>query len=172
MHEIHVHGVFNSPTDPSLTSYRIENADKMSPVADLVPVPVGKTVLYDKYKEYRSGTVLFNPSDPDLEILHTNRVMTDMNNHAMFKKRLNNLEGRMSKQDLQAYQKYHKEIEKLKKNPHQQPKPVEKKLATLKRKQEQILEKYTENDEVITNVIEFDRSKGKVTKQPFATKAD
>lgn len=169
---VHIHGIFDSPTDPELTAYRIENADKMSPVADLVPFPIGKTVLYDKYKEYRSGTVLFNPSDPDLEILHTNRVTTDMNNHAMFKKRLNSLEGRMSKQDMQAYNKYTKEIEKLRRAPPKSSKPLENKLAVLNRKKEEILEKYTNEDEVITNVIEFDRNKGKVSTSAFATKAD
>lgn len=168
---IHVHGVFNSADDPELTKYRIANSDKINQLADLLPVPFGNTYLYDKYKDFRSGVVLFNASDPDVEILNSNRVVSDMNSHAMFKKRLNNLEGRMNKQDLRAIKEYKGEIERVRKLPvSEKPPKMEKYIAKLKTKIEKIYEANTDKEEVITNVIKID--KGKVSKKTYAAQVN
>lgn len=167
---IHVHGVFNSVDDPEITKYRINNAEKLNALAELIPVPFGRTYLYDKYKSYRSNIVLFNGSDPDVEILNSNRIATDMNNHAMFKKRLNNLEGRMSKQDLLAIKDYRSEIERLRKLPAaEKPPKVTQKIAKLNTKIDKIYEANTSDKEVITGVVKV--SKGKVSKKMFAAEA-
>ena len=167
---IHVHGVFDGVNDNKLTKYRIDNADKISPIAELIPVPFGETLLYDRYKCFRSGVVLFNANDPDVELLHNNRVMTDMNTHAMFKKRLSNLEGRMNKKDLLQLKEYRKEIDELRKLPAtQRPPKMEQKVAKLKSKIDKLYESNTNDNEVITNVIKID--KGKVSKQTYATQS-
>jgi hypothetical protein len=168
---IHVHGVFDSADDPELTKYRLANSDKINQLADLLPIPFGYSYLYDKYKDFRSNIVLFNPSDPDVELLHSNRIVADMNSHAMFKKRLTNLEGRMSKQDLKAIKEYRGEIEKVRKLPvSEKPPDMENYIADLKAKIDKIYESNTNKEEVITNVIKI--GKGKATKKTYAAKVE
>ena len=165
---IHVHGVFNDANDKKLLDYRNKNANKFNGATELLLVPFGHTSLIDRFRCLRENVVLFNPSDPDVEILHQNRVMTDMNNHTAFKKRLNKLEGRMSKDDLASIKQYRTEIDNLRNAPAQMPK-VNQKLAKLKSKIDRIYEANTKDNEVITEVIKI--GDGKVTKTAYATEA-
>jgi len=166
---IHVHGVFDSIDDPELMKYRLNNANRFNAATELLPVPIGNTYLYDKFKQLRSNVVLFNSSDPDVEILHSNRLMTDMNSHAMFKKRLNNLEGRMSKDQLGAISGYRKEIDRLKNAPAGTIPKVDQKLVKLRSKIDKIYEENTKETEVITDVIKL--SGGKAVKKRYTTEA-
>lgn len=148
---IHVHGVFDALDDPEISKYRNANVDKISTTAELIAIPIGKTWLLDKYKQFTSGTVLYNPSEPELEILHSNRQTIDMNSNAMMKKKVKNLKGRMNKQDITQIANYRKEIEKIRNT------PVEKndKVSELRSKIDRIHEKYTGENEVIANVIKI-----------------
>lgn len=150
---IHVHGVFNSATDPALTNYRNANMDKISSLAELIPVPIGTTWLLDKYKQFVSGTVLYNPSEPDLEILHTNRQTVEMNSNAMFNKRVKKLKNRMTGEDIARIKNYRSEIESFRKNDTGVVPEVKQNIDVLKKKIDEIHEKYTNENEVITNVI-------------------
>ncbi len=166
---IHVHGVFDSVDDPELLKYRLNNANKFNSATELLPVPFGNTYLFDKFKQLRSNVVLFNSSDPDIEILHSNRLMTDMNSHSMFKKRLNNLEGRMSKDQLSAISGYRKEIDRLKNAPAGTIPKVDQKLVKLRSKIDKAYEDNTKETEVITDVIKL--SGGKAVKKRYTTEA-
>lgn len=166
---IHVHGVFDNMQDDEMLKYRNANMNKFNSATELLPIPFGHTFLIDKFRDLRRNIVLFNTSDPEVEILHSNRLTTEMNSHAMFKKRLNKLEGRMSKSDIAAIKEYRSEIDKLSKMPAKAVPKIDQKLAKLREKIDKIHEANTKDTEVITNVIKV--SKGKVTKQTYATEA-
>lgn len=158
---IHVHGIFDSPRDPELTKYINANYMRFDPVNELLPVPVGETRLIDQYKEYRSGTVLFDPSNPDLEILHSNRVMTSMNEHGMFKKRLSKIEGRMTKEELAKIKAYRTELHKLQNTPvADRTQLMDHKIDVLKKKINSIQEAHVTDNEVMTKVITINKAKG------------
>lgn len=168
---IHVHGVFDSISDPGITTYRNANSDKINTMSELIPIPIGKTWLLDKYKEFTAGTVLYNPSEPELEILHTNRKTVDMNSNAMFKKRVKNLKGRMTDTEIDKIKKYRKEIDTFRKSAPTEVKKVDQRISKLKTKIDRIHEKNTKDNEVITNVITIDKQRG-VSVETCATIAD
>jgi hypothetical protein len=59
-----IHGVFKDMDEANI--YRIKNSAKIS---HLYPAELGKTILADNYRSNLTGIILYNPSDPDLEIM-------------------------------------------------------------------------------------------------------
>lgn len=167
---IHIHGVFDSLNGPDVIKYRDTNTLKFNPYTELFMVPIGTTHLVDQYKNYRANTVIYDINNPEVEMLHSNFTTMDRNEGYKFKKRLGNLEGRMSGEDLSMIKKYRQELNSLQSiQPGDQTPREKSKMSVLKKKIGNIQEAYVTDDEVITKVIKVNKSKGTTKVVDFAS---
>lgn len=159
---IRVHGVFNN-TDKDFVEYRDSHFLDYEKMTDLVMIPIGQKRLLQPFREFRTNVTIFNPEDKDVEILHSNKLVMNASQYKNFNSRLSNLPGRLSKEESAVYAKYKKELKELEKIPKSEDNTGEvvKKIEFVKKNIKDIQEAVAQDDEVITNVIRFDRAKNK-----------
>jgi hypothetical protein len=139
------HGVFAGPDDPKFIEYRDANIKRFNKRMSLVMCQFGNLYLMDSWRGFRDGTKLFGPKDRDADMIYANRATLNHLDYQNFKKKLANLEGRMSSEDAKRYKG---EVEET------------------KRAIKELEEKYTsDKDEVITSITKVKPKKGVSTKK-------
>lgn len=158
---IRIHGIFDD-MGKEFMEYRDKVFFELDRTSTLYPIPVGHVRLMDPYREYRSGINVFNPSEPDVEILNANRLQLTRSQGVEFKKRLQNLDGKLSEEESAALKNYNSQLNELHKLPVKNPEAT-KKMELIKKQITEIQETAAGDDEVITKVVKVDRNKKKVS---------
>jgi hypothetical protein len=159
-----IHGVFKDIDEANI--YRIKNASK---VEQLYQVPLGKTVLADNFKANKLGVILYNPSDPDLEIMLQGKHNILKAEAKVIKDRSSKLykDDRIPKESLDKIRKYRREQDKVArkinkvKSDDNKKYELEAESTKLEQKYNKEVAKYTDESESI--ITGFKVKKGKIT---------
>lgn len=165
---IRFHGIFDSEDEDVFTptkefiEYRDREFLSYNSFSELLPIPVGKYVLVDPFKKMRTNKVIFNPTEKDLEIINSNFIPMESSKFRQFKNRLSKIDNRADPGTIKKLSSWKQELSTLQAMPETDPNSKKtKKMELIKKKIKETKESLAKDDETISTVIKFDKSKNK-----------
>lgn len=108
---IHVHGVFKDMKE--IDDYRIRKHSNIHGKA--VVAPIGRSALADDFRSNKDGITLYNPSDPEIEIMMNGKHNIRRAEAKVMRKRMSKLQDRTSQETLNKIRKFNQQKERLNK---------------------------------------------------------
>lgn len=161
---LHVHGVFANTED--METYRIKKSENIRGKA--VVCPIGRTALGDEFRTNKDGIVMYNPADPEIEIMMQGKHNIRRVEAEAVKKRMSRIADRTDPETVSRIRKWRQEREKLVKGKpkvlsklaHSEPVEIaevesklENAISSIDRKIHEALE-MLDDDEVIFETLE------------------
>lgn len=107
---VHLHGVFDSIEKAD--EYRIKNSDKIHD--KVVVMPVGYTAIAGDFRANRDGVTMYNPSDPEIELMINGKHNIRRAEANVMKKRtMTKLSERANPETMKMIRNYNKQKEML-----------------------------------------------------------
>ena len=100
---VHNHGLFNSMKD--INKYRLQNTDSLRDIA--FPIPVGKDIIIDMFKSVKEGICLYDPADPEIELMCQGKHNIKKSEAKLLRKRMNKLnKSKIPKESLDKIREF------------------------------------------------------------------
>jgi hypothetical protein len=106
---LHVHGVFANTDE--MEAYRIKKSANIHGKA--VVCPIGRTALGDDFRANRDGIIMYNPADPEIEIMMQGKHNVRRVEAEAVKARMSKVSDRTDPKTLSRIRKWKQEREKL-----------------------------------------------------------
>ncbi len=106
---LHVHGVFDSTED--METYRIKKSANIHGKA--VVCPIGRTALGDDFRTNKDGIIMYNPADPEIEIMMQGKHNIRRVEAEAVKARMQNIGERSDPETISKIRKWRQARDKL-----------------------------------------------------------
>lgn len=106
---MHVHGVF--ATTEEMEAYRIKKSENIRGKA--VVCPVGRTALGDEFRINKDGIIMYNPADPEIEIMMQGKHNIRRVEAEAVKKRMSRVADRTDPKTVSEIRKWRQARDKL-----------------------------------------------------------